>query len=119
MTRARLTRVVLPTRWKPPSSSTRSSFTWSGSGRSAISSRKRAASDASRPTRSRTAPVNARTWPNISALEQVGWERAAVDRHERRATARRVLVQRPGHDFLAGAALAGEEHRGLAVAKVP
>ncbi len=47
------------------------------------------------------------------ALQQVLRNRRAVDRHERAAASRRLGVDGPGENLLAGAALAGEQHRGL------
>jgi hypothetical protein len=49
------------------------------------------------------------------ALEQVGGYRAAVERDERLALARAEIVDRARDQLLAGAALAGDQHRGVAV----
>ena len=46
------------------------------------------------------------------ALEQVLGDGGAVDRHQRAAGARAVVVDRLGDDLFAGAALAGEQHGG-------
>lgn len=71
-----------------------------------------------RPMRSRMAPVNApRAWPNIS-LEQVGRQRAAVDGDERSIAPWRMIVDGASDEFLARAALAGQQHRRLGVAEV-
>ena len=45
------------------------------------------------------------------ALDQLGGDRRAVDRHERALRARAGLVQRARHDLLAGARLALQQHR--------
>ncbi len=49
------------------------------------------------------------------ALEQLPRQGGGVDGHEGAAPADRLLVDDPGGDLLAGAALAGDEHGGLAV----
>src|SRR5207249_378285 len=46
------------------------------------------------------------------ALDQVGRDRAAVDREERKLLAPRQLVDRACRDLLAGAALAAQQHGG-------
>ena len=65
-----------------------------------------------RPTRVATAPVKA----PLHVAEQLGLEEglgdgAAVDRDERALRARRAAVDLPRDDLLAGAGLAGDEHR--------
>ena len=52
------------------------------------------------------------------ALEQLARQRAAVDGHERPAAPRGARVDGAGHHLLAGAALAGQQHGGLAVLEV-
>ena len=52
------------------------------------------------------------------ALEQLAGQRAAVDRHERTVAARRALVERARDHLLADPALAGQQHRGVALAEV-
>src|SRR5690606_13766264 len=47
------------------------------------------------------------------ALEQVLRDRRAIDRDERPRPPRRELVERARRELLAGAALAGEQHRGV------
>ena len=47
------------------------------------------------------------------ALEQVGGDRAAVDRHERALAARTEIMDGARDDFLAGAGLAEDEHVGV------
>ena len=44
------------------------------------------------------------------ALHQVLRQRAAIDRHQRPGSPRAALVDRPGHQLLAGAGLASDEH---------
>ena len=44
-------------------------------------------------------------------LNQTGGQRAAVDRHERPAPARRMVVDRAGDELLAGTAFAADQHR--------
>jgi hypothetical protein len=62
------------------------------------------------------APVKApRSWPNSSHSSRSFGIAAGVDRHERAAGARRMLVQRARHQFLAGAGLAGDHHRHVAL----
>ena len=46
-------------------------------------------------------------------LEQLVGQRRAVDRDERPVAAARRVVDEPRHDFLAGARLAGQQHRGF------
>ena len=46
------------------------------------------------------------------ALDQVGRDRAAVDREERKALAPAQVVDRPRGELLASAALAGQQHGG-------
>ena len=46
-------------------------------------------------------------------LEQLARDRAAVDGDERPVAARRLVMHGARDDFLAGAGLAGDEHRGL------
>ena len=48
------------------------------------------------------------------ALQQIVRDRRTVHRHQRAGPAAAVLVQGLGHQFLARAALAGDQHRGLA-----
>ena len=47
-------------------------------------------------------------------LDQGLWERGAVENHERAVLARREALERLGHQLLAGAAFAADEHRRLA-----
>lgn len=47
-------------------------------------------------------------------LEHVVRDRRAVDRDERLAGTRRLLVDIVGQDFLAGPGLAGDQHGGIA-----
>ena len=105
-----------PTGITSPCSSARSSFTCTGSGISATSSRNSVPplASTSRPARGWSAPVNApRTWPNSSLSASVGIEGGDVHRHERPAAPAAVAVNRPGDQLLAGAALAGEHHAGF------
>jgi hypothetical protein len=44
------------------------------------------------------------------ALYQMLWQRAAIDRHERTGGPWTALMDRPGHQLLAGAGLAPDEH---------
>ena len=53
--------------------------------------------------------------PEKLAFQQGLGDRRAVDRHEKLVAAPAVMVDRAGHQFLAGTALAGDHHRGLAV----
>ena len=53
------------------------------------------------------------------ALQQVLGERAAVDADERAVAARAELVDRLGDQFLAGAGLAQEQHRGVGLGHLP
>jgi hypothetical protein len=63
------------------------------------------------PMRRASAPVKApRSWPKSSALHEGVGDRAAIDGHERRRRPPAALVERPRHEFLAGARLAGDEH---------
>src|SRR6266699_4649535 len=92
---------------------TRSSLPWSDCGISPISSSRIVPPDASwnRPRLSSRASVNApRRWPNSWLSRRVS-ERGAVDRQERAAAPRALRVQGARQQLLAGAALAGEEHR--------
>ena len=52
-------------------------------------------------------------------LEQVLGHGAAVDRHERPAGARRLVVNEARYPFLADAALAGEQHRRVDLRDAP
>ena len=106
---------LVPTRTISPVSSTRSSLIWIGIGMSPISSRKSVPPLAywNRPMRSRSAPVKAPfTWPKSSLSRMFSRQLGAVERHERLVLARAVDVQRLGDQLLAGAALAGDQHRG-------
>ncbi len=63
-----------------------------------------------RPTRSRTAPVNAPfTWPKSSLSRRSGRKRAAVHGDERPRAREGARVERARDDFLAGPALPGDE----------
>src|SRR5207253_9025093 len=44
------------------------------------------------------------------ALQEVLWDRAAIDRNERPCFTRAVAMNGPGHQFLAGAALPCDQH---------
>ena len=66
----------------------------------------------SRPWRVPTAPVNApRTWPKSSASSSVSGIALQLMRDETVRAARAVVVNRPRRELLAGAGLAGDEHR--------
>ncbi len=56
--------------------------------------------------------------PEKLALQELAGQSTAVDRHEGPLPARRMTVQRLRHELLAGAALAGHEHRGIAFGEV-
>src|SRR5690606_974625 len=45
------------------------------------------------------------------ALQQLGRDRGVVERDERTVGTRRLAVQGTGHQLLAGAGLAGDQHR--------
>ena len=63
------------------------------------------------PSRGLSAPVNAPfTWPKSSLSTRFGFSAATWTRQERLAAPRAVGVNRAGDQFLAGAALAGDEH---------
>ena len=104
-----------PTRRISLSSSTRSSLAWRSSGRSPISSSSRVPSCASSnsPARSAVAPVKrpAHVAEQL-ALEQVLRNGGAVDGGEALLAPRAHPVDGAGQHFLAGAALAGDEHGG-------
>ena len=53
------------------------------------------------------------------ALEQVFGDGCGVDGHKGAAGARRMLVQGPRHQFLAGAGFARDEHGDMALAQTP
>ena len=60
------------------------------------------------------APVKAPfSWPNSSLSSSVSVKRAAVDRHHADEAPRAGGVDGARHQFLAGAAFAGDEHGGL------
>ena len=62
------------------------------------------------------ASVNApRTWPNSSLSSSASGMRRAVDRDERPLAAPAARVERARDQLLAGAALAGDQHRGVGV----
>ena len=66
----------------------------------------------SRPTRCCAAPVNApRAWPNSSLSSSGSGHRRAVDRDERRRRAAPSAWMRARDQLLAGAGLAGDQHR--------
>ena len=65
-----------------------------------------------RPLRSCRASVNApRTWPNISLSKSDDGDAAEIDLDERPAGTPAVAMDRFGDELLAGAALAGDQHR--------
>ena len=109
-----LTVSVPPTRSNSRSCRTRSSLTWTSSGRSPTSSRNSVPPSASsnRPSRRAIAPGEG----PLLVAEQLGLEHArrqrrAVDPHEGPRLARAVDVDGAGHHLLAGAGLAAQEHR--------
>src|SRR5215470_7227660 len=99
--------LVPPTRSISRSWRARRIFTCMASGMSPISSRKIVPSRASskRPGLARTAPVAEQL-----GLEQPLGDGRAVHRDDRAVLAVRETVDRPGQHFLAGAALALDEH---------
>ena len=105
-----------PTRRISLSSRTRSSFDWRSSGRSPISSRSRVPScaDLEEP-----GPVGGGAGEGAShvaeqlALEQLLGNGGAIDGGEVLLGPRAHPVDGAGQDFLAGPALAGDEHRGV------
>ena len=105
-----------PTRAISPFSSTRSSLICVASGMSPTSSRNSVPPSAysNLPLRSRSAPVNAPlTWPNSSLSRMFSLERRAVQRPRTACSPRAVLVDRLGHQLLAGAGLALDQHGGV------
>ena len=104
-----------PTRSKVRSWRTRRSLTWVSGGISPISSRKRVPPSASskRPWRRSTAPVKApRSWPKSSDSRRVSGSAAQLTATKGLAAPGREAVEGPGHQLLAGAALAGDEDGG-------
>ena len=104
----------LPTRSKVPSWSTRRSLVWSAGSRSPISSRKSVppAAASKRPSRRAAAPVKAPfSWPKSSLSTSVGGSAAKFTATNGARLARAVLVDGARHQLLAGAALAGDQHR--------
>ena len=62
--------------------------------------------------RRRSAPVKAPfSWPKSSLSSSVSGMAAQLMRHERRSARAAVLVDGAGDELLAGAALAGDQHR--------
>ena len=60
------------------------------------------------------APVKApRTWPNSSDSSSVSGNRRAVHLDQRHLALRAAVMNQPRHHLLAGAGLAGDEHRAL------
>ena len=73
-----------------------------------------------RPLRRAVAPVKApRSWPNSSLSISVGGSAARLTGDERLARARRVVVDGARDQLLAGAGLAGDEHRRVEAAARP
>ena len=67
------------------------------------------------PMRRAIAPVNAPfSWPNSSDSSRLLRDRRAIDRDERLARAVRAAVDVTRDHLLAGAGLAGDQHRGVA-----
>ena len=103
---------TLPTRVNSRSCSTRSSLGCNSSGRSPISSRNSVPAPAisNLPARRSAAPVNApRSWPNSSLSSRpcgMAEQLTATNGARRRA----LEVDRARHQFLAGAALAADQH---------
>ena len=106
-----------PSRTTSRSCSTRSSFTCSGGGSSPISSRNRvppcAASNQPGLAPGRAGERAALVAEQL-ALDQGLAEGAAVDGHERPVAPRAQVVQVARDELLAGAGLAGDEHRRVA-----
>ena len=64
------------------------------------------------PMRRRSAPVKAPfSWPNSSLSSSVSGMAAQLRARNGALALRAVLVDGPGHQLLAGAALAGDQHR--------
>ena len=111
-----LDRALPPTRSNSRSWSTRSSFTCTSSGISPISSRKIVPPSASskRPMRrSNRAGERALLVAEQLALDQAGRQGGAVDLDERLVAPRAGRVDGAGDQLLAGAGLAGDQHRGV------
>ena len=107
---------VAPRRRRRRSWSTRSSFTWRDKGISPISSRNRMPPPAS-SKRPRFMAPGPREGPLLEA-EQLAFQQgfgqgAAVHGHEGPLGPVGIAVDEPGHHFLAGAAFAREQHRGV------
>ena len=103
-----------PTGMNSPCCSTRSSRVCASSGMSPISSRNSVPPSAcsNRPTLRALAPVNAPfSWPNSSLSISSRGIAAMLTGDERAAAALAEIVQRPRHQLLAGAGLAGDQHR--------
>ena len=95
---------------------------WNSRSTSPISSRKSVPPWAcsKRPARARSAPVKApRSWPKSSDSSTPAGERLAVHRDEGPADAIAVVVHGARDELLAGAALAGDEHRRGALRGAP
>ena len=109
-----------PTREKVPVSRTRRSFTCSSKGISPISSRKSVPPSA-RSKCPRWTPVGAGEAAALVAeelaLDEVGGDRAAVDRDHRPRAAPAERVHGLGDQLLAGAALAQDQDRGARSAR--
>ena len=106
-----------PTAVTSPLWSTRSSFAWSSIGMSPISSRKSVPPAASRkrPGRDSIAPVKApRSWPNSSLSSSSRGIAAALTATKGPAARPLAAWMRARDQLLAGAALAGDEHRHVA-----
>ncbi len=107
-----------PSRQNTPSWSTRSSFDCSSRGSSPISSRKIVPPSATskRPNFRLSAPVKAPfSYPNSSLSIEAGRQGRTVHLDQRAIPAGTVLVNRPGHQFLAGARLAQDQDVGVGV----
>ena len=104
---------VPPTRMMTLRSSTRSSLAWSASGISPISSRNSVPPFAAskKPTLRRSAPVNAPfSWPNSSLSSSDSGSAAQLMPRWAPRCAARALVDRFGHELLADAGLAEDQH---------
>ena len=107
---------ALPTGVTSCCSSTRSSLTCTAGGMSPASSKNTVAPSASsnNPCRDPSAPVNApRTWPNSSLSTSVGLSEARWIGTNGSLGPRRMAMNGPGDQLLAGAAFAGDQHRGI------
>ena len=108
-----------PTGRTSPSCRTRNSFAWTSSGSSPISSsnRCRRARLRKRPVIGDRAGENAPFVTEQLALDEIARERRAIEDDERRAGPWTVGMNEVRDDLLAGARLAGNQNRGVAVGR--